>query len=69
MSCERLTKWLPGHYLLNAFKTPVAIILKILSLLIVVLLFLDDKTILMLGQKLHFSNDAFQSYYHLFQVN
>ena len=77
-SCERLTKWLRGHYLLNVFKASVQwlrghyllnvfkasvqwlrghywfnvfkasvpIILKILSLLSVVLLFLDDKIIL-----------------------
>ena len=34
---EHLTKWLRGHYLLNAFKASGAIILKILSLLSVVL--------------------------------
>ena len=48
-SRERLTKWLRGHYLLNVFKASVAIILKILSLLSVVLRFLDDKIILMLS--------------------
>ena len=37
------------HYLLNVFKTTVAIILKILSLLSVVLRFLDDKIILILS--------------------
>ena len=36
-SRERLTKWLRGHYSLNAFKTSVAIVLIILSLLSVVL--------------------------------
>ena len=48
-SCERLTKWLRGHYLLNVFKGSVPIILKILSLLSVMLLFLDDKIILILS--------------------
>ena len=43
MSRERLNKWLGGHYLLNIFKASVAIILKILSLLSVVLRFLEDK--------------------------
>ena len=47
-SRERLTKWLRGHYLLNVFKASVAIILKILSLLSVLLRFLDDKIILIL---------------------
>ena len=47
-SCEHLTKWLRGHYLLNVFKASVAIILKVLSLLSAVLRFLDDKIILML---------------------
>ena len=45
---KRLTKWLRGHYLLNVFKASVAVILKTLSLLSVVLRFLDDKIILML---------------------
>ena len=49
MSRERLNKWLRGHYLLNIFKASVAIILKILSLLSVVLRFLDDKIILILS--------------------
>ena len=47
-SRERLTKWLRGHYLLNVFKASVAVILKILSLLSVLLRFLDDKIILVL---------------------
>ena len=38
-SREHLTKWLHGHYLLNVFKTSVAVILTILSLLIAVLHF------------------------------
>ena len=38
-----------GHYLLSFFKASVAIILKILSLLSVVLRFLDDETTLMLS--------------------
>ena len=53
-SRERFTKWLHGHYLLNAFKASVAMLscyvkhlLKMLSLLSVVLRFLDDKMILM----------------------
>ena len=41
-------QWLCGH-LLNIFKAPAAIILKILGLLSVVLRFLDDKIILMLS--------------------
>ena len=41
-SHERLTKWLRGHYLLNVLKASVAIILKMLSLLSVVLRFLDN---------------------------
>ena len=49
MSRERVSTWLRGHYLLNVFKASVAIILKILSLLSVVLRFLDDKIILMLS--------------------
>ena len=48
-SRERLTKWLSSHYSLNVFKAPIAIILKKLSLLSVVLRFLDDKIILMLS--------------------
>ena len=48
-SRERLTKWLGSHYSLNVFKAPIAIILKKLSLLSVVLRFLDDKIILMLS--------------------
>ena len=48
-SRERLTKWLSGHYLLNVSKASVAIIFKILSLLSVVLRFLDDKIILILS--------------------
>ena len=47
-SREHVTKWLCGH-LLNIFKAPAAIILKILGLLSVVLRFLDDKIILMLS--------------------
>ena len=47
-SRERVTKRLCGH-LLNIFKAPAAIILKILGLLSVVLRFLDDKIILMLS--------------------
>ena len=46
---KRLTKWLRGHYLLNVFEASVAMMLKILSLLNVVLRFLDDKIILMLS--------------------
>ena len=38
-SREHLTKWLCGHYLLNAFKASGAIILKTLSLLSVLLRF------------------------------
>ena len=49
MSREHVSTWLRGHYLLNVFKASVAIILKILSLLSVVLRFLDDKIILMLS--------------------
>ena len=49
MSRQRLSKWLGGHYLLNVFIGSVGIILKILSLLSVVLLFLDDKIILILS--------------------
>ena len=49
MSRQRLSKWLSGHYLLNVFIGSVGIILKILSLLSVVLLFLDDKIILILS--------------------
>ena len=49
MSRERVSTWLRGHYLLNVFKASVAIILKILSLLNVVLRFLDDKLILILS--------------------
>ena len=49
MSREHVSMWLCGHYLLNVFKESVAIILKILSLLNVVLRFLDDKLILMLS--------------------
>ena len=45
-SREHLTKWLGSHYSLNVFKAP---ILKKLSLLSVVLRFLDDKIILMLS--------------------
>ena len=48
-SRERLTKWLGSHYSLNVFKARIAIILKKLSLLSVVLRFLDDKIILMLS--------------------
>ena len=48
-SRKRVTKWLYGHYLLNVFTASVAIILKMLSLLSVVLRFLDDKIILMLS--------------------
>ena len=48
-SCERVTKWLRGHYLLNVFKASIAVILKILTLLSVVLRFQDDKIILMLS--------------------
>ena len=48
-SRERLTRWLRGHYLFNVFKGSVAIILKILSLLSVVLRFLDGKIILILS--------------------
>ena len=44
---KRLTKWLHDHCLLNVFKVSVAIILKILSLLSVVLRFIDNKMILM----------------------
>ena len=42
-SCERLTKWSRGDYLLNVFNASVAIILKILSLFSVVLCFQDVK--------------------------
>ena len=48
-SCERLTKWLRGYYLINNFKKSVAIILTILSVFRVVLRFLDDKIILKLS--------------------
>ena len=58
MSRERLTKWLRGHCLLNIFKASVEIILKILSLLSVVLCFLDDKMILILSY-LNFQKQAF----------
>ena len=47
-SRERLTKWSRGHYLLNAFRAFVVILLITLSLLSVVLRFLDDQTILIL---------------------
>ena len=46
---ERLTKRSRGYYLLNVFKTSVAILLIILSLLSVVLRYLDDKIILILS--------------------
>ena len=49
-SCERVNKWLRGHYLLNVFKASVLAMLKISSLLLsVVLCFLNDKIILMVS--------------------
>ena len=48
-SRKRWSKWSRGHYLLNVFKTSVAIILIILSLLSVVLRYPDDKIILILS--------------------
>ena len=48
MSRKRLTKLSRGHHLLNVFATSVAVSLIILSLLRVVLRYLDDKINLML---------------------
>ena len=47
--CERVAKWLRGHCMLNVFKAFVPIILKILSLLSLMLCFLDDEINLMLS--------------------
>ena len=48
-SRERLIKWSYGHYLLNVFKTSPVILLMILSLMSVVLRYLDDEIILILS--------------------